>query len=110
MDSVDTGPELPLACTLAAADGAERLRRWHALTAAAPPQLRRESGRVELRWSLAGPGVDELEALVAAERECCGFVAWTLARERGGAVLTITAQPGRPDDVEAIAGLFARAG
>jgi hypothetical protein len=98
--------ELPLACALGPANGAERMRRWHALAATAPPRRDRERGRLELRWSLEGAGFAELEALVAAERECCGFVAWTLAREPGGALLTITAQPGRPGDVEAIVGLF----
>lgn len=106
MSAVNPAPELPLACTLGLADGAERLRRWHALAAAAPPQLRRERGRLELRWSLDDASVDELEALVAAERECCGFVDWTLAPEADGALLTITAQPGRADDVQAIVGLF----
>jgi hypothetical protein len=102
MDSVNAHVELPLACTLGPADGAERMRRWHALVAAAPPRLRRGSGRLELRWQLDAVGARELEALVAAERDCCGFVTWTLDRDDDGPTLTITAQPGRPDDVEAI--------
>jgi len=53
------------------------------------------------------PGVrEELEALAAAERQCCSFVAWTVSQEVDRIVLHVTADPGSPDDVAAIATLF----
>ncbi|HEY2200388.1 MAG TPA: hypothetical protein VGH56_00760, partial [Solirubrobacteraceae bacterium] len=48
----------------------------------------------------------ELAALVEAERACCSFVAWALGHEGIDSVLTVTADPYRPDDVASIAALF----
>jgi hypothetical protein len=92
---------LPVACTLGAIDGAERLRRWRALPA---PTLRREEGSLEARWTLEGELADELAALVAGERECCGFVAWRLRRDGAESVLLVT---GAPEGVAAIAAYLA---
>ena len=106
MDPPNRIAELPAACSLQAADGAGRVRRWRELISAARPQAARRPGALELRWRLDARGLRELEALVAAERECCGFVIWGLDAERDGALLTITARPGRPGDVDAIVALF----
>jgi hypothetical protein len=50
--------------------------------------------------------MEELEALAAAERQCCSFVAWTVSRDDDSVVLNVAADPGRPDDIAAIAALF----
>ncbi|HZN88070.1 MAG TPA: hypothetical protein VFB44_03775 [Thermoleophilaceae bacterium] len=99
--------ELPISCTLGPSDGAERRRRWEALADAGAASARRSGHRLEVRYR-AEPGVrDELEALAAAERDCCSFVTWDVSRDRDEAVLHVRADPGSPSDLDAIAILFA---
>jgi hypothetical protein len=98
--------ELPVACTLGPDDGPARMRRWQVLGEKGRPTARRSGHRLEVRYQ-AEPGVrDELEALAAAERQCCAFVAWDVSHEGHHAVLHVTADPGAPDDVAPIAALF----
>jgi hypothetical protein len=47
-----------------------------------------------------------LEALAAAERQCCSFAEWKVTHEEDHVVLRVAAAPGRPDDIAAIAALF----
>jgi hypothetical protein len=67
---------LPLACTLGPDDGAARLRRWQILAEKSPPRAQRSGNMLEVRWQLQAGVKDELEALAAAERQCCSFVSW----------------------------------
>jgi hypothetical protein len=98
--------QLRPACTLGLQEGAERMRRWRALSELGHPSARRSGHRLEVRYQLA-PGVgDELEALAAAERQCCSSVGWDVRREEGQPVLYVTADPARPADVAPIAALF----
>ncbi len=108
MDSADaaTPAVLPVACTLGPDDGAARMRRWEALSVDGCPSTRRSGHLLEVRYRLA-PGVrEELDALAAAERQCCSFVAWDVSQDEDHVVLHITADPARPDDVAPIAALF----
>ncbi len=98
---------LPLACTLDARDGAIRLQRWRALAEKAPPAARRSGHELTIRWRLDTDGRAELEALVAGERECCPFVTWSVSGHAPDALLTIAADPGRPEELDAIVALFA---
>jgi hypothetical protein len=50
-----------------------------------------------------------LRELVAAERECCSFVTWTVSQEQDQVILRVAADPERPDDVVGIASLFGAA-
>ncbi len=98
--------ELALACTLGPDDGAARARRWQELAKKGRPSARRSGHRLEVRFQ-PEPGVrEELEALAAAERQCCAFVAWDVSQEGHHAVLHVTADPSAPDDVAPIAALF----
>jgi hypothetical protein len=99
--------ELPVACTLGVGDGVARMRRWQALAEKAPPHARRTDNRLEVRWHLDADGAIELDLLGAAERECCLFLSWTVTRASPDSILTITADPTRPDDLATIAALFA---
>jgi hypothetical protein len=99
--------ELPAACTLGADDGAARLRRWQALASLSMPRARRNGHRLEIRWRLDADGASELEALVVAERECCAFVTWSVAREDADLILEVRAAASRPEDLDGIAQLFA---
>jgi hypothetical protein len=108
MDMVGTPEpaELPVACTLGDDDGAQRMHRWEALSAKGRPSARRSGQQLVVAYR-PEPGVrEELEALAAAERQCCSFVAWAVSQEVDRVVLHVTADPGSPDDVAAIAALF----
>lgn len=101
-----TSTPLPVACTLGAQDGSARMRRWKALADRVRPEALLSGHVLEVRYRSA-PGVrEELEALVAAERECCGFLAWEVAEEGDDPVLRVTADPARPDDLAPIAALY----
>ena len=102
-----TAAELPIACTLDAGDAAARFQQWRALSQRFPSRARRSGHQLEISWQLDGRAANELEALAAAERECCAFVTWSVSRRDPYSVLTITADSGRPEDLDAITALFA---
>ena len=98
--------DLPLACTLEAADGAERSRRWRQLAAVAAPVASRTEGRLEVRYQ-PGPGVlDELRTLAAAEAKCCSFVGWAVTEQAGHPTLVVSAPADAPGNIEPIAAMF----
>jgi hypothetical protein len=95
--------ELPIACTLDAGAGAERMARWRALSARAAPGVRRADGELVVAYPRA-PGVrEELERLAAAERRCCAFAHWEVVPDRDQVVLRISADG---EGLAAIARLF----
>jgi hypothetical protein len=101
--------DLPVACSLGPDAGPARLRRWQRLADAARPVARRDGPRLEVRYE-PGPGVrEELEALAAAEAECCSFVGWSVTQDGDVPVLQVTADPHTPDAVTPIAALFGAA-
>jgi hypothetical protein len=82
------------------------MRRWQDLAQKGHPSARRSGHRLEVRYQ-PEPGVrEELEALAAAERQCCAFVAWDVSQEGRDPVLHVIADPSAPDDVAPIAALF----
>jgi hypothetical protein len=97
---------LPLACALDADDGATRLERWRLLGEKSPPRVQRSGHELTIRWRLDAEGTSELEALAASERECCSFVTWSVSRQDPDTLLTIAADPGRPEGLDAIVALF----
>jgi len=69
----------------------------------------RRSASAAVRFQ-SGQGVeDELEALAAAEAQCCALVTWTVLLDGGQPVLRVTAPKDRPEDIESIASAFAGA-
>ncbi len=108
MDRVDN-PEaaaVPIACTLSPDDGATRMRRWEALSEKGRPNARRRGHMLQVRYQPDLGIREELEALAAAERQCCSFVSWTVSQDQDHVVLHVTADLGAPDDVPPIAALF----
>lgn len=96
----------PVACTLGPDDGQQRMLRWRQLADRATPTARRTGRVLEVRFQ-DKPGVQaELEALAAAEQQCCSFVAWTVTIEADQPVLHVTAPPDRAADIEPIAITF----
>jgi hypothetical protein len=108
MESADR-PEvvqLPIACTLGPDDGAARMQRWEALSAKARPSARRSGHLLEVRYR-PEPGIhEELQALAAAERQCCSFADWKVTQEQDHVVLHIRADPAHPNDIAVLAHLF----
>lgn len=86
--------ELPIACSLSATDFSTRLREMADLGRASLVDVRHEQTRAELRF-VAGAGVrDRVEGIVAAESQCCAFLAMTVSDEPDTVVLTIQAPDG----------------
>jgi hypothetical protein len=83
-----------------------RVRRWQALADTAPPRVRRSDNRLDVLWHLDADHAIELDLLVAAERDRCSFLSWPVTVVGNDSVLTVAADPDRPDDVAAFAALF----
>ncbi len=94
--------ELPLACTLLAADGAARLARWRALSVARLG-VQRTTDELVVRYRPQPEVAQELEALVAAERECCSFADWQLTQDSEHLLLRIRSDA---QGLDAIVGAF----
>jgi hypothetical protein len=88
--------ELPIACSLSAGDLSTRLREMTDIGRAALVDVRREPARAELRFAAgAGAGVrDRVEGIVAAESQCCAFLAMAVTDEPDTVVLTMQAPEG----------------
>ena len=102
-DGNASAAELPIACTLEAREGAERLVRWRALLESSLLELKREPDQIDVRVAKASGIAAELGALVAAERACCAFVEWRLVEHERWHELQIH---GTTEGLDAIAGLF----
>jgi hypothetical protein len=88
--------ELPIACALSASELPVRLAQMAELGRAALLDSRHDGTRAEFRFAA---GVRErVEAIVAAESECCAFLTMRVSEEPGAVVLAIDA----PDDAELI--------
>jgi hypothetical protein len=86
--------ELPIACSLNATELPQRLAEMAALGRAALLDARTRPTRAELRFA-AGAGVRErLEAIVAAESQCCAFLTIAVTEEPDTVLLTIDAPEG----------------
>lgn len=97
---------LPIACSLEGGEARRRWRDWRALLA---DRLADEHSARELlvRFRDADDVRTELHRLVAAERDCCGFVDWDLAEFQGELVLTVK---GEESAVAAIDAAFSLSG
>jgi hypothetical protein len=101
--------ELPVTCTLGPDDGAERMRRWHALVEATNPIATRDGWTLQVRFEPGAGVLDELASLAAAEQQCCSLVTWTVTEGNGRLLLRVLSKAKSPDDVTAIADSLAPA-
>jgi hypothetical protein len=86
--------ELPIACSLNATELPARLAEMAALGRDALLDARTGQTRAELRFA-AGAGVCErVEAIVAAESQCCAFLTMAVTAESDTVLLTIDAPEG----------------
>jgi hypothetical protein len=86
--------ELPIACSLSATDLSTRLREMAELGRAALVDVRHEQTRAELRFAVGSDVRDRVEGIVAAESQCCAFLAMTVSDEPDTVVLTVHAPEG----------------
>jgi hypothetical protein len=99
--------ELPIACTLSAAEMPARRQEISALGARL--LSRDDDGRqVILRFRSDGDTRGRLETLVAAEARCCAFLELTLNEDDEAISLTILAPEGAEEALGEFAGAFAR--
>jgi hypothetical protein len=81
VETADIVRRQPIACALGRSDLATQRERWKRLSAEAG--LARVETPDGLRLTFRDePGVaEELEALVAVERDCCAWADWSVARD-----------------------------
>jgi hypothetical protein len=96
--------DLPVACSLSATQLPERLAQIAELSRDAFVAQDRQ-GRLRFRASARTRA--RLEALVAAESECCAFLALDLNEDGGHLLLTIDAPPEGREVADALADAFA---
>src|SRR6202044_2106707 len=84
-----TAPQDPVACTLTADDLAAQVRRWEELMEEA--MTGRTGTECGLRICFRPGAGDELRALVAVERRCCPWAAWTVDSSPAALVLEVKA-------------------
>jgi hypothetical protein len=100
---------LAIACALSAADLAERAAELEALGRDALLDSREKPGRAVLRFRPDPVIQERVEAVVAAERECCAFLDFRLEHGDQASVLTIAAPDGGAEMVHELAQAFGRA-
>lgn len=96
--------ELPVACSLEAGAGAQRLARWKALHDKTRPTVLRENDRLVVLYPPTADARQELTELVAAERECCAFADWQIVGTERGMELQIRADHEGLDAIAALMG------
>ncbi|MEX2623575.1 MAG: hypothetical protein WD651_07595 [Acidimicrobiia bacterium] len=89
---------LPIACSLEGNQARQRWLDWRALIA---DRLSEERSPLELRVRFKDDESVrvELNRLVAAERDCCGFVAWDIDDVDGEMVLGVTGETSAVDAI-----------
>jgi hypothetical protein len=96
---------LPIACSLGASDLQRRLAEIAAVGADGLLGRALEDGRQVLRFRANAEVQERLQAIVAAEAECCSFLGLSLSEASGELVLVIEAA----DEAQPVADELARA-
>jgi hypothetical protein len=93
-----------VACTLGSGDLTRRAAWWEALTARSLVRAARTDRGLRLVFRADAGAAGELSDLVALERECCAFAAWSVHENGTELTLDVT---GRGDQaVAAVQSLF----
>ncbi len=98
--------DLPIACSLSASDLSERLAQIAALGDDALLHARNTGAHAELRFR-AEPAIRErVEAIVAAESQCCAFLEMAVTDEPDGIALRIAGPKGAELTVQGFVDAF----
>ena len=98
-----TGQELPIACTLGAADMPQRRRRWEAIANSAMLASEHTTGGARQTYRPGEEVECELAELIRLEAECCAFLDFDLRREGDRLVLDISGPPEAASIIELFA-------
>jgi hypothetical protein len=99
----DQEPAL-IACSLEAADLADRQDRWHQLAERAGVDVLTIKNGLRLLFC-AAPGVEtELRQLTELEQDCCAFAEWSVDTRDKEIVLDVTAES--EEAIAAVQGMF----
>ena len=91
--------DLPVVCSLGVADFEQRIAAIAALGAESLVTRAERGGRHLLRFRGDAATRGQLEQIVAAEKECCGFLELSLSRFPDETILSISA----PQDAQLVA-------
>jgi hypothetical protein len=91
-----------IACSLEQEELLQRRARWQALRTQTGIETARIERGLRITFRAGADVAEELEALVALERECCAFADWLVRHSDGKLVLEITG-----DSVETVAAVQA---
>jgi cobalamin biosynthesis protein CobT len=78
MTSRTNAQQLPIACTLDAAEGGRRVDEWRRLADDFALARELHDGRLVVRYAPQADAAQRLAELVEAERRCCAFVDWRI--------------------------------
>ena len=92
------------ACSLSAAEGAERAARWRALLDTHLLSRTATTFGQRLAFPSDPEVIGELDALVAAERDCCPFLDLTIERFDHAVILGVSGPPEAAEIVETMFG------
>ena len=98
--------EPPIACSLNATELPVRLAEMAALGRDALVDARIEATRAELRFAAGAEVRERVEAIVAAESECCGFLTMRVDDEPDLVVLGIEAPEGADPVLQELVAAF----
>src|SRR3712207_3435239 len=97
---------LPIACSLSSTGLADRLQAMATLGRDALLDSRTDGTRAVLRFAAVAGIRDRVDALVAAESDCCAFLTMGLGEEPDTIVLTIEAPEGADAALGEVVGAF----
>jgi hypothetical protein len=97
----------PIACTLRASERPAREAEIRALGRDGLIDVTEAPARVVLRFRARAELAGRVEAIAAAESECCAFLDFSVEHDADATVLTISAPDGGAEVVHELAALFA---
>jgi hypothetical protein len=99
--------ELPIACSLSAAELPARLAEMNDLGRSALLGVERKGATAVLRFRHGGETSERLAAIVAAEARCCAFLDMTLRQTHDVLALTMSAPPDAAPVLDELVAAFA---
>jgi cytochrome c-type biogenesis protein len=106
-EEISMSEQVPIACTLTAAELPKRMAEMAAVGQASLIALQTGEHFAQLRFRREADTAERLAAIVAAESGCCGFLAMRLDDEPGALRLTIEAPEGAEPVLDELVEAFA---
>lgn len=107
METETTGPELPLACSLAPAELEDRKRLMQSIGAGSVESVDLAEGQLTIRFADKPDLRDSLKGLIALEAKCCPFLEFRIEQDAGTLTLAVEAPDGPESSLDAIRHMLA---